>query len=70
MARTLRSYLTSILCREGFSSQGEMFRDAQMIGYSGEQEKLVDAADRLAEKGVLDLRIRGIHQNKWYRLVA
>ena len=68
MARTYISYLVGVLNRDSFTSQGEMFRDAQMIGFSGDQRVLVDAADRAVGRRKLESRRRGRGQSNRYKL--
>ena len=51
-----------------FVAPGELYREAQIAGYVGKQEKLLKTADEMAKERVIISRRRGIEQNNWYRL--
>ena len=76
MARTLKYTILSILKNYDFgednwTSPGELFAFAQNLrDYKGTQERLLQRAEELARQGIIESRIRGRGQNKWYRCSA
>ena len=70
MAKSIQSIIMSVIIHDGtWVSPGELFSQSQEEGYKGTQKNLIQKANELASKGVIESQERGRMQNTWYRRI-
>ncbi len=64
-----RKIISDILAEyNSFVSPGELYREARIAGYTGQQRELLTIADEMAKEKMVPSRKRGMMQNNWYIL--